>query len=449
MTVAAAARHDVRAASIRVALMAVAVVAAAYIVVAAAVTVIVASNLTAQIDARLRDSLRQIASGPPNQQPGNGYEPPRGGRPMDRGGPQLFVWTVFPDGSIASPGTDTPDLPSEYRRITEPHDAVIDGTPMRLQGTAKGNETVVIGQSVATIENTTQTIVLAELLIAPLLLGTVFLGAVAIGRRVAAPIELARQRQMEFTADASHELRTPLSVIEAHTSLALQQDRSVEWYRRAFSRVDTEAKRIRRLLEDLLWLARFDATRGRPNAEPVDVAVMAAQTADRFSIVAESRHLALSVATGSESQVIVAPPEWLDRLLGVLLDNACKYSPDGGSVRVLVAPETDRVRLTVEDSGPGIPPEERERIFDRFHRATDTAGGAGLGLAIADAVVKATGGRWRIDRSPTGGASMSVSWPRALLGGREVAPRGTPAGSTAPSTPRAQVASDRASLVDR
>jgi signal transduction histidine kinase len=83
-------------------------------------------------------------------------------------------------------------------------------------------------------------------------------------------------------------------------------------------------------------------------------------------------------------------------------------------VIVGVTAEGTRVRLTVDDSGPGIPEAERGRIFDRFHRATDQPGGSGLGLAIADAIVRATGGRWHIGTSPSGGASISVSWPRTV-----------------------------------
>src|SRR3954451_13683099 len=112
---------------------------------------------------------------------------------------------------------------------------------------------------------------------------------------------------------------------------------------------------MRRLLDDRLWLARFDATQGQPNAEPVDVGILAAQTVDRFGIVAQNRHLALSLESAPGSNVVTAPPEWLDRLLGTLLDNACKYSPDGGTVTVTVTPDGPRIRLTVEDSGPGIP----------------------------------------------------------------------------------------------
>ena len=256
--------------------------------------------------------------------------------------------------------------------------------------------------------------IVAELLIAPFLLGAVFLGALWIGRRVAAPIEASRRRQLDFTADASHELRTPLAVIEAQTSLALAGQRDVAWSRAAFERVDDEAKRMRRMLEDLLWLARFDASKRPVDVEPVDLAVMAGQAVDRFGPVAETRRLTIEVHAPPDGAVVAAPPEWLDRLLGVLLDNACKYAPDGGRVDVTVAIDGSRVALTVDDSGPGIPEGERTRIFDRFHRATDEAGGAGLGLAIADAIVRATGGRWRVASSPSGGARMGVSWTRAL-----------------------------------
>ena len=79
-----------------------------------------------------------------------------------------------------------------------------------------------------------------------------------------------------------------------------------------------------------------------------------------------------------------------------------------------MAVDGSHVVLTVDDSGPGIPDAERTRIFDRFHRATTTQGGAGLGLAIADAIVRATGGRWRVAAAPTGGARMGVTWSRAL-----------------------------------
>ena len=418
----AAGTQVVRRTSIRVALAATAVVAVAYLAVAFAVALIFTRDQTSQIDQRLVASLQH----PHFDDHGGAFGPPESDHP---GGLPVLAWLIFPDGSVQKDSMNPFDLPSQYQKAGAPQDATIAGTNLRVAGTAvhivgtSSDGYFVVGQSLGPLDQARSTIVLAEVLIAPVLLAVVFLGAVMIGRRVATPIELARQRQLEFTADASHELRTPLSVIEAHTSLALTGDREADWYRTAFEHVDDESKRMRRLLDDLLWLARFDATQGVPNAEPVDVGVLAVQTADRFGAIAEIRRLRLEVAAGSGSLVVTAPPEWLDRLLGVLLDNACKYSPDGGSVRVSVTSEGGRVQLTVDDAGPGIPADERSRIFDRFHRANEAKGGAGLGLAIADAIVRATNGRWRIDASPAGGASMSVSWPRAFSGPRETAPR--------------------------
>ena len=156
-----------------------------------------------------------------------------------------------------------------------------------------------VGQSLDGVTQTTSTLIVAEFGIGCALLIFVFLGSVVVGRRVALPIERARQRQLEFTADASHELRTPLSVIEAQATLALARDRDPAWDAAAFGRIDTELRRTRRLVDDMLWLARFDSTGGQPQAEPVDVRVLAAQTADRFGAVAETRGQRLEVRAGS------------------------------------------------------------------------------------------------------------------------------------------------------
>jgi light-regulated signal transduction histidine kinase (bacteriophytochrome) len=132
----------------------------------------------------------------------------------------------------------------------------------------------------------------------------------------------------------------------------------------------------------------------------------------------------------------------VDRLTGVLVDNACRYAAAAASpapaVGIVVASQGNRVSLTVEDSGPGIPGDERARLFDRFYRAGATGGsGSGLGLAIADAVVRSTGGKWRVGDSPLGGASMQVTWNRVTprSGGRRrwlvAAPRVAQAPATA------------------
>jgi signal transduction histidine kinase len=406
--------QDVRRASIRVALTATGAVGVVYVAIAVAVLLIVTHNLTAKTDADLAGVLSHIADQPGG--PGGSGDGGGGfGLPPERGplDPNTVVWTVRSDGSVAS--NSQLQLPTAYRQVIGPTTATLAGTNVRLEGRAVHAYYVVVGQNMAPVEATQSTIVLAELLIGPILLIAIFLGAVAIGRRVATPIEVARQRQLDFSADASHELRTPLSVIEAHASLALTEERPAAWYRNAFERVSDESKRMRRMLDDLLWLSRFDASQGQPNTEPVDLGVLAEQAVDRFRPIAESRNQRLEVHA-TDGLVVNAPPDWLDRLLGVLLDNACKYSPQGGLVRVSVAPDGGRIQLAVDDSGPGVRQEERPRIFDRFHRATETGGGAGLGLAIADEIVRATSGRWQLDEARGGGARMGVSWPRGRLG---------------------------------
>jgi two-component system, OmpR family, sensor histidine kinase CiaH len=429
--------HDVRRSSIRVALAATGLVAAAYLIVAVAVLAIFTQSQVQQIDAQLTNQLATIT--PDRHDSDEPYEAPR---PIRPGGLPFALWRIDANGKVTNdPSNRFGALPASVLGASSPQTASIGGNDVRIAvASMPDGDRVVLAQSLEPLNESRGTIVRAELVIAPLLLVAVFLGAVAIGRRVATPIELARRRQLEFTADASHELRTPLSVIEANASLALQQDRDEDWYRTAFERVDRESKRMRRLVDDLLWLARFDATHASPASEPVDVALLAGQTVDRFAAIAETRRLRLSVDASGDGLVVSAPPEWLDRLLGVLVDNACKYSPDAGIVRISVAAHGGRVSLTVDDAGSGIPLGERPHIFDRFHRATDAAGGAGLGLAIADAIVRATHGRWTVGDAPPGGARMAVSWP-AAFGGTRAASRG--ARTQAGLDPRPQASSNR------
>jgi signal transduction histidine kinase len=147
---------------------------------------------------------------------------------------------------------------------------------------------------------------------------------------VVGPSVAGDRRQLEFTTDASHELGTPLSVILAETDLALASPREAANYRGTLVRIRGQSERLRRLVED--------------NAEPA---------------------------------LPNAPPEWIDRLGGVLLDNACRYAGPASRVRVGVALTGSRVTLTVEDSGPGIPADQRHRLSDRFSRATEQGSGTG------------------------------------------------------------------------
>jgi signal transduction histidine kinase len=265
----------------------------------------------------------------------------------------------------------------------------------------------------------------------------VFAGVLVIGVRSAAPVEAARRRLQELTADASHELRTPLTVIEAEIDLARSGPPDAVADREALDHVARESRRLKSIVEDLLWLARFDTAPPEPPRALADLTAVATAGVERFGPVAEGRGVALTATIDGSPVLVDAAGDWLDRLTGTLLDNACRYVPAGGHVHVTATASGGRAVLRVEDDGPGIPAAQRDALFDRFRRATDTPGGAGLGLAIADSVVRSTGGRWRVDDSPLGGASMEISWRVRTVARAQEADGGAPDGGPAPTAHRA------------
>jgi signal transduction histidine kinase len=281
--------------------------------------------------------------------------------------------------------------------------------PYRLRLARSGTDVMVLGLSLSDDHRIERWLLIGEVAAGPVLLLAMFAGALVIGLRAQAPVEQARRRQLEFTADASHELRTPLSVIRAETDLALASPRKADAYRDTLLRIRGESERLRLLVEDMLWLARFDSQPPHPEEGPTDLVMVARACADRFRSVGPT----VTADVADTAALINAPPDWTDRLAGVLLDNACRYAGPDGEVRIGVHVAGNRVALTVEDSGPGIPADERSRLFDRFSRATEHGSGTGLGLAIGDSVVRSTGGRWDVGDSPLGGARFEVSWRHA------------------------------------
>lgn len=402
--------------AVRVAAIAALVIGAVYATAIVAFDLINNDRLTAQVDAHLRDSMSDLLHrGDLRAEPGSIDED--GG---DFETTPVFFWRVEGSGrSAKAVALNTGIVPLPHGTWSEsggPSTAAINGRTFRLLAARVDRTWIVAGQSLTETRHLQSALARAELLGGPVVVVAVFLGALIIGLKAARPIEQARLRQLEFTADASHELRTPLSVIEAEVDLALASPRHPGEYRDTLEQVGQEGQRLRRIVEDLLWLARFDSAPPPPGDEPVDLPTVVRGCAERFSAVAQARGIELSVEGGEDGPLLIsAPPDWIDRLTGVLVDNACRYAGSGGEVRVSVEAQLNRVYLIVEDSGPGIPLEERPRLFDRFHRATDGGEGAGLGLAIADAVVRSSGGRWHVDDSPLGGAYMEVSWRRTYL----------------------------------
>lgn len=412
--------------ALRVAAITTLLVACLYAAMAAGIFAVASARLTSKTDSRLRDLLGDARHDPiaaarhsrlhrdgdtdtdTDESPAYLWITglPVTGRPVTGHRPAGDRVVMASSGAApALPATVLGDLPAPGVPVSI--DIGRAGSYRLLTAQNPAGE-LVAGISRAGDQHTEHLLVDGELVVGPVLLLAMFGGSLAVGMRALAPIEQARRRQLEFTADASHELRTPLSVLRAEVDVALSARRPAAAYRDSLIRVRSESERLRRLVDDLLWLARFDSQPPPPGHEPVDLAILAADCADRFRAVGP----AVTAEITEDLALVSAPPEWIDQLMGVLMDNACRYAGPDGQVRISVSGDGGRLVLTVEDNGPGIPADQRARLFDRFQRAEESGGGAGLGLAIGDSIVRSTGGRWRVATSPLGGALLEVAWRR-------------------------------------
>jgi heavy metal sensor kinase len=227
-------------------------------------------------------------------------------------------------------------------------------------------------------------------------------------------------QQRQFMADASHELRTPLSVIRTASAVTLQQeDREKGEYREALTIVEQQARRLTRLVEDMFVLARADA--GHPTLQAAEFYLdeLLAETTRAAAVLAAEKGLRLEVPPLPE-EPFRGDEELLRRMLWNLFDNAIKYTPKGGTVRVALESRDTECVVTVADTGTGIAPEIQPRIFERFYRADEARsragnsneGGAGLGLPIARWVAEAHHGRLELQRSDETGTTFVVHLPR-------------------------------------
>ncbi len=393
-------RHVVRVAAITTLL-----VMACYTVGAIVVNAIVTHRLVAGVDARLSDRIADALPHP---------TPERSDASPDLDDAPSFLWSLGPTGTVIPLTPGAPKLPT--RSWTgDPVSTRVGRSMFRFDSVRAPGETLVAGQSIANTSNIQTTLLLAEIAFGAILAAIVFVGAIVVGLRAAAPSEQVRRRQAEFTADASHELRTPISVIEAEVDLALDRPRDPAAYRDTLQRVGQESRRLRRIVEDLLWLARADEPEFADALDVTDIAGVTEACVKRFAAVAATNHQALSFErVGAGPFTVQAPEAMIDRLSGVLIDNACKFAGEFGRIAVSVRCSGNRVALRVDDTGPGIPDNQRDAVFDRFHRASDEVVGTGLGLAIADSVVRSTQGSWDIGVAELGGARMEASWRRTL-----------------------------------
>jgi two-component system, OmpR family, sensor kinase len=220
-------------------------------------------------------------------------------------------------------------------------------------------------------------------------------------------LEGAFARQRQFVSDASHELRSPLTAIRGQLEvLARSKDPDPAELRRVEALMLMEMRRVERLVEDLLALARLDEGVG-PSLHDLQAAPFLRELVGATGEGAELGDL----VEGSLS----ADPDLIAQVVRNLLENAHRHAGPGGRVSISSAASAAGLRVDIDDDGPGIPPAERERVFDRFHRSDEgrdrSAGGSGLGLGIARSIVLAHGGRIWVDDSTLGGARLSFELP--------------------------------------
>jgi heavy metal sensor kinase len=225
-------------------------------------------------------------------------------------------------------------------------------------------------------------------------------------------LESSFTAQRQFVADASHELRNPLAVIQTNTDVALWDDTVPEAARARLEAVRRATERMRRLVDDLLALARLELA-SAPRAQ-VDLAAVVHEVADELGPLAQAHGLVLE-QDAAEGLSVLGDRDSIKRALANLLDNAFRHSPPGAPVRVGAARRNGCAVLSVADRGPGLTAEEQQHVFERFWRSDSSrsreSGGVGLGLAIVRRIAESHGGAVAVDSTPGGGSTFEIRLP--------------------------------------
>jgi len=422
-------------------------------VIGTVVYIVVERSLDQQIDSSIRTAQAQllpsaaVLSNPGSAAPRSGLLA-RGG--LDTGAARavlasglatdlFFVVTDSRGAVVANPrqidasDIDFPDLVSAVKNGKLWRDVSVHGQAYRLETTplpansavapdgdiftaprASGTLYLSVGRSINSRDSQLATllwVLVAGGGIAVILSGA---GGLWLAGRALGPIRESVEMQRRFLSDVSHELRTPIAVIRANNELLLRHAEStIESNLDQVEAVAEEAEQMTRMIDDLLTLARADEGRLRVEVVPIDLGRLADEVVRDMAAVAEHHGIALSATCSATT--VVGDRGRLRQLALILIDNAIKYTPPGGSVRVHCRRSGGRVELAVEDTGPGIARDDQQRIFDRFFRAEKSRsrglGGTGLGLAIASRIAEAHGGRISVASEPGHGSTFTVRLP--------------------------------------
>jgi heavy metal sensor kinase len=358
-------------------------------------------------------------------------------------------------GGAAFPGEGVGGYSERSTRLS-------DGTRVRLVSrvhSLEGHTLLIrLAHSEEPLYSRLKDLLAASLLVLPLILTAAGLAGYALARRALSPIEQMARRAQEitpekldarlpnddtedelgqlarvfndtlarlqhafeqlrrFTSDASHELRTPLAMIRSVGEVGLQKDGTRADYRDIIGSMLEEVNRLTSLIDSLLTISRADSGHIQLHRTVVPLILLAREAAGLLEVLMEEKSLRL-VLEGDEDALVEGDALFLRQALVNILHNAVKYSPVRAIVFVRVRKSDQRVTVEIEDRGPGIPPEDRSRVFDRFYRVDKArsreSGGAGLGLSIVKWAVEAHGGTIELESGRAGGCLFRVTLPTA------------------------------------
>jgi two-component system, OmpR family, heavy metal sensor histidine kinase CusS len=225
-----------------------------------------------------------------------------------------------------------------------------------------------------------------------------------------ARLEDSFKRLSQFSADLAHELRTPIANIMGEGQVALTRERTPSEYREVIESSVAECERLSEIVDNLLFVARVDAARESIERKLFDARAAVEKIATFYRTLAEDRHVAIHCSGEGE---IYADSVLFQRAVSNLVDNALRFTPDGGEIKISVMVRDAHSEIAVSDNGSGIAPEHLPRVFDRFYRADPSRsfGGAGLGLALVKSIVELHGGSARIQSEVGRGTTVTLSFP--------------------------------------
>lgn len=229
-----------------------------------------------------------------------------------------------------------------------------------------------------------------------------------------ARLEDSFKRMAEFTADASHELKTPLCALKGEAEVLLSKPRTAEEYQEGLAHFIERFDQLNRMINDLIFLSKSDSSQVELKMNPVRLDLLINDMGDLFQILAEQKNIALNINSLQET-VVMGDKTRLQQFFTNLIDNAMKYTLDGGAIHITLEKNQELAVVKISDTGIGIPKDEQEKIFKRFYRIDKSrskeTGGVGLGLSIAEWIAHAHHGKIEVESELNKGSIFTLSLP--------------------------------------